>query len=394
MAEFRAGLGWLCMFGILIGSASPLFAAPPEADEEAAGMVHSIQTELSRPFRLPGDLHLDPDLRAEAESIASAHLARLKQVLPVLVDEERRLQTVKGVKPKGGEVYYAVVARVLNELALWQLEPGDAAYEKATLDVLKTAPAACRFSGDPRFNDFASRITRIQAMPPGQRQAALAAERGLLEHWWKTRPALQEWPDPLPQDAAMAAIGKMRTGGERPPLALPPALASELLGNGTSYADLPGESKCRFAQWWLRVSLAQGKSPEAALSDFRYGTLIGAMDRYGKAFEGEAEAERTSKAAASSGMAYPRLAARFDVTGVTTVGRSFDAAGKPVEAHIVKRTVEVRGIRGVRPVAFENTFDALSIRHGLQGVAAKPGEPPAPVFQWVWRLEPPTGDKP
>lgn len=394
MAQFRAGLGWLCVFGILIGSASPLFAAPAEADEEAAGMVHSIQTDMTRPFRLPGDLRLDPDLRAEAESIASAHLARLKQLLPALVEEERRLQTVKGVKPKVGEVHYAVVARVLNELALWQLEPGDAAYEKATLEVLKTSPGACQFSGDPRVNDFASRIARIQAMPPGQRKAALAAERGLLEHWWKPRPALQDWPDPLPQDAAMAAVGKMRAGGERPPLALPPALASELLGNGVGYVDLPGESKCRFAQWWLRVSLAQGKSPEAALSDFRYGTLIGAMDRYGKAFEGAAEAERTSKTPAASGMTYPRLAVYFDVTGVTTVARSFDAAGKPIEAHVVKRQVEVRGIRGVRPVAFENTFDALSIRNGLQGAAAKPGEPLPPVFQLVWTLKPPTGDQP
>lgn len=392
MAEFRAGLGWLCVFGILIGSASPLLAAPSEADEEAAAMVRSVQADLARPFRLPADLSLDPDLRAEAESIASAHLARTRQLLPVWIGEERRLQTVNGVKPKGSEVYYAVFARVLNELALWQLEPGDAAYEKATLDVLKNSPAACRFSGDPRFNDFASRITRIQAMPPGQRQAALAAERGLLEHWGKPRPAPPDWPNPLPQDAAMAAVAKIRAGGERPPLALPPALASELLGNGLGYADLPSESKCRFEQWWLRVSLAQGKNPAAALSDFRYGTLIGATDRYGKAFE--AQAEQTSKKAAASGMSYPKLATRFDVTGVTTVGRSFDAAGKPIEAHIVTRKVAVRGIRGVRPVAFENTFDELSIRHGLQGAPAKPGEPPDPALQLVWTLEPPTGDQP
>jgi hypothetical protein len=394
VAEFRAGLGWLLVCGILIGSASSVVAAPSDADDEAAGMVRSLQTELARPFRLPRELHLDPDLRAEAESIASAHLVRLKQLLPVWIEEERRLQTVKGVKPKGSEVYFAVFSRALNELALWQLEQGDAAYEKATLDVLKTSPAACQFSGDSRFNDFASRIMRIQAMPSGQRQAALAAERGLLEHWGKPRAAPQEWPNPLPQDAAMDAVGKIRAGGERPPLALPPVLASELLSKGMSYADLPGESKCRLEQWWLRVSLAQGKNPEAALSDFRYGTLIGAIDRYGKAFEAEAEAEQASNAAPSSAMRYPRMAARFDVTGVTTVSRRYDAAGKPIEAHVVKRKVEVRGIRGMRPVAFENTFDALTVRYALQGVAAKPGEPSSPLFQWVWSLEPSTGDKP
>jgi hypothetical protein len=36
------------------------------------------------------------------------------------------------------ELYFAVWARLLNELALWQIEPGDPAYERATLAVLKT----------------------------------------------------------------------------------------------------------------------------------------------------------------------------------------------------------------------------------------------------------------
>jgi hypothetical protein len=94
--------------GILIGSASSVIAAPPAVDEEAAAMARGIQTELARPFRLPKDLHFDPDLRAEAENIAAAHLARLKQTLPALLEEERRLQTVKGVKPKARAVQFAV----------------------------------------------------------------------------------------------------------------------------------------------------------------------------------------------------------------------------------------------------------------------------------------------
>lgn len=391
MAKFRAGLGWLLVFGILIGPASPVVATPSEADDEAAGMLRSLQTELARPFRLPEDLPLEPGLRAEADNIASAHLARLKQLLPVWIEEERRLQTVKGVKPKGNEVYFAVFARALNELALWQIEPGDAAYEKATLEVLKTSPLACRVPVDPRRNDFPSRIMRVQAMPTGQRQAALAAERQLLERWGRPRSAPQAWPDRLPQDAAMAAVEKILAGGERPPLALPPVLAAELLAKRTRYDNLPWETKCNVQRWWLRVSLAQGTSAEAALNAFRYGTMNGAMDRYGKAFE--AEADETSKAAASSGPRYPRLATRFDVTGVTVVGRRFDASGKPIDPYVVERKIKVRGIRGVRPVAFENTFDELSLRHGLQGVA-KPGDPLPPVFQMVWSLEPQKGEQP
>jgi len=395
VADFRVRLGQLFVFGLFVGAACQAGAAPTKADDSAMEMAAKIRTELALPFRLPDEVHLDADLRAEAKSIASAHLARIQQLLPGWIEEERRVQRARDGKPSDGYVFFAVFARVLNELALWQLEPGDAAYEKATLDVLKATPAACQYSGDSRFNDFASRIMRIQAMPPGQRQAALAAERRLLEHWGKPRPALQlqPWPNPLPQDAAMAAVEKIQAGGERPPLALPPDLASELLGNGVKYKDLPGESRCELKRWWMLVSLAQGTSPEAALNAFRYATLIGAMDRYGRAFE--SEAEETSKEEAGSAPRYPRLAQRFDVSGTTTVSRRFDAAGKPVEVNVVERKITVPGIRGVRPVAFENTFDALSLHQGFQGGdAAKPGAPLPPVFQMVWTLDPPKGEKP
>jgi hypothetical protein len=61
----------------------------------------------------------------------------------------------------------------------------------------------------------------------------------------------------------------------------------------------------------------------------------------------------------------------------------------------VERKITVPGIRGVRPVAFENTFDALSLHHGWQGgEAAKPGAALSPVFQMVWTLDPPKGEKP
>jgi hypothetical protein len=357
-------------------------------------MVKQIDTMLARAFELPKALKLDPKLRTQTESLRTAHLEHMHQLLPLWLREELRRQTEEKVRERYS-LFYAVWAQVLNELALWQLEPGDAAYEQATLEALKSGPQACHPEGDPRYLDFASRVMRLQAMPPAQREAALATERELLAHWGKPRATIPAWPDPLPQEAGMAQVVRMRAEGPPSPLGLspvlPPLLASELLAKRRNYDDLPGETKCLFQQWWLRAGLAQGATPAAALAAFRYGTMISAMDRVGQGFEDQeanAAARAAAEAAAKGVPPYPRMANAFDVEGTTTVRRRLDAAGKPGQASVVKRDITVRGIRGVRPVAFENTFDALSMKYSLTAqVAAKPDPDNNQVFQMAWKLE-------
>jgi len=388
--RFGTKLCRLFVCGVMIGAVSPVMAAPDQAADKDAERVAGLHGELARSFRLAAQLPLDAELRYEADSIASAHLARIRQLLPAWFAEERRLQAGEGVKTSDNTVYMAVWARVLNELALWQLEPGDAAYEKATLEAVKNSRLTCEIADDPRFHDFAGRILRIQAMPPAQRKTALDNERRLLEHWATPRPALKPWPDPLPQDAAMAAIGKIRDGGDRPAPALIPALAYALLGERGTYAEQPWQSKCNLQRWWLGVSLAQGASPEAALNAFRYATLIGAAERFGQAPDSETEAAPKGAATPS----YPEFARHFDVSGSTRVSRRFDDAGKPVAASVIKRKIAVRGIRGVRPVAFETTFDDLAVHYALQGGdGGRPGAPLAPTFDMVWALDDQKGGK-
>lgn len=394
-----AGLLAACLASAAAMSAEP--APAPPSDEEMAAMAGRIGTYLARSFDLPTALKLDPELRAQAEGLRAAHLERIRQLLPGWLRDEQRLETAEHVRVRYS-LFYAVWARVLNELALWQIEPGDAAYEQATLEVLKTAPQACHPEGDFRYIDFASRIMRLQAMPPAQRQAALATERELLAHWGKPRATIAPWPDPLPREAGMEQVVRMRAEGATLQLALAPVLASDMLAKRLDYPDLPWETKCLFQQWRLRVSLAQGATPAAALGAFRYGTMLTAMERMGQGFEEqerEAAAKAAAEAAAKGTPPYPRLANAFDVEGKTTVRRRLDAAGKPVQASVVKRDITVRGIRGVRPVAFEDTFDALSMKYGLKAqVAAKPAADNTQLFQMVWTLdesapEPDAGNK-
>lgn len=367
-------------------------AAPGRDSGETAQMVKSLHESLARSFVLPNDLPLDPALRNAAVEIRTAHLARIDKLLPAWVDEERRVQAGAGQAGRSAGVYMAVWARLLNELALWQLEPGDPAYERATLEVLKTAPQACRSWGDPRFTDFAGRMLRVQAMPEATRAAALASERTLLSHWGQPRAALAPLPDPLPQDAAAQAVRRMQAGGERAKVALSPMLASSLLAQKKNIAELHPETRCALQQWWFNASLAQGSTPEAALDAFRYATLITARERFAGMFE---ERSEEGPAAPPNVRAFPKLAAKFGVSGVTTLGVEVDAEGRPKHASVIARKIKVDGIRGVRPVAFEDVFDEGSVRYAMAAPKFTKPAGAGPVrFQMVWTLDEPAGANP
>jgi hypothetical protein len=369
------------------GAVPPPGAVPPLLDEEVASITTEVGKQLSYAFELSKTPRIDPALRAQAESLRAAHLDRIGRLLPDWVRDEYRLQVKEGVLERHS-VFYAVWARMLNELALWQIEPGNAAYEQAMLEAVKGSPGVCRLELRAGYPDFASRVMRLQAMPQAQRQAALAEERELLAHWGRPRAALAPWPDPLPQDAGMAVVARMRVEGPTPALALAPTLASVMLARHTGYDELDEESKCLFQQWRLRTSLEQGATPAAALNAFRYGTMITAMARVGRFFE-EQNAGTASPAAGTGASAYPRLASVFDVQGRVTVRRRLDTAGRPSEVSVIKRAIAVRGIRDVRPVAFENTFDELTVKNFLEAkVDVKPGPDNSQTLEWLWTLKP------
>lgn len=359
-------------------AASVAVAAPEGKDKD---MLQGLHDNLVRSFVLDQALPLEPALRAAADDISAAHLARIDALLPAWLAEERKLQSAAGEKHEPWELYFAVWARVLNELALWQLEPGDADYERATLEVLKTSPLTCNVRGDYRFSDFSTRIARVQAMPAAQRGAALAVERELLAHWGRDRPAAPR-PEPAPQDAASAAL---QAGGEQQRLALPPLLAMQLLASQKKYADIHREEQCLLHQWWLRESLRRGATPAAALNAFRHGTLISAADRFAGTFDLPPPDGKPEPATGKP--AYPKIASRFLVTGTTTLSAQLDAAGKPGQVSIIGRQIKVPGIRGARPVAFETIFDQPALNYARDGYRYAPPKDGAPFkFQLAWDL--------
>jgi hypothetical protein len=162
-------------------------------------------------------------------------------------------------------------------------------------------------------------------------------------------------------------------------------LASNLLAKEENYGTFAFDGRCALQQWWLRVSLTQGVAPAAALSAFRYGTLMTATARFDDMYE--AATYNPPADGTNQPPPYPGLARRFEVEGSTTLVRKLDAAGKPVEASVVSRDLTVRGIRGVRPVAFEDAFDAVSVQYALRGGGAVPGAPLPQRFAMQWSLQ-------
>lgn len=388
MTNGRMGWRRLLALGMMVGSAASAMAAPAASSDADGGMVRELQNNLARSFELPEELVIDAGLREQATGMATAHLARVKAQLPGWIQEERKAQAAAGEKPDDSAVFFAVWARLLNELALWQITPGDAAYEQATLDTVTSAPQSCDGADAYRFSDFSSRVMRLQAMAPALRPAALAGERSLLDQWGKPHAAIAPLPEPLPQELGMAAIHRMQAGGAPTPVALPPMLASRLLAARDDYAKQPWGTKCLFQQWWLRVSLAQGMAPATALAGFRYGTMITATERMGDWFQPRDMGDEKAPSKTNGTVAYPTLARRFQVSGATTVTRTLDTAGKLADVQLSARKVTVNGIRGVRAVAFETIFDDASLGHGLQTfAAARVGSAP-PMYRMVWDLQP------
>lgn len=376
----------------LAAACTAAMAAPaaPAADSDYGLTADAMASTLARAFVLDKGLPLDASLRTAANAMSAAHLVRMRALLPLWLKEEHAQPSADGVSRRPLELANAVWARLLNDMALWHMEPGDADYERATLEVLKSAPRICDRAGDPRFSDFATRIMRVQAMPAPQRAAALENERRLLARWGQPWTAPPPWPEPLPQDDALAALRRAQAAKPRATLALAPVLASEVLAQRKDYRALHANTQCALQQWWLRESLRTGASAARALSNFRYGTLISASERFGP--------QPDSPPGDDAKPAYPALASTFQVTGTTTMRVRTNASGTIEQVSVAERKIDVPGIRGVRPLAFENIFDALTLAYPRNWRPDKPGAVFPSKLQLDWKLEPaatsPTGAKP
>lgn len=360
-----------------------LAQATPPADASAAEVTAHATSFLRDAFRLSADLPIDAQLRASATEAASLHLKRTGPVIERWQSEERA-HTQSGTH--AAKMLQRIYARVINELALWQLEFADGTHEAALLRAA-LQPAACANVADRGV--FERRVLLWQLLPPDQREAVLESERTILARWGQHDGAPPPRPVPSQQERLQTMIEQVKAGGTRPDVPLPPGPAAWLLrSNSNGIGEVQSRDTCSLNRWALDVAMRQsGSARDSAVLAFHYAKMPTAASWYPRV-----ETARTVDSA-EPGADYPRLATRFEVEGTITVEIVVDAQGRMRQAAVVARRVSVPGIRGVPPVAFETLLDEASLARAQKLNSGKPDAAQLTngfmrrQVEFVWRLQ-------
>jgi hypothetical protein len=360
--------------------AAAAYAQPAAtAADELAAAQHAW---LKRVFDVPQNLSVDPGLREAGEAMAQALLDRMRPILRTWIEEERARV---GASAPSGDVDRHVLARLVNELALWQLDRVGGEHEQAWLEVAQK-PGICR--ADSTDSLFARRLLWLQAATPARRTAMQAGEVELLRRFGTLRDAVPERPTVPAFERAERLLQQIKSGGARPPVAMPPVLAAQLFGPDDSVDALAAESRCALHQWWLQNALRDtSPKPDEAALVFRYAQLADASRLL--SVPPAASADKAQVQADG----YPDLARSFIVQGRIVVEALVDEQGRLRRARVIQRDLNVPGIHGIRPVAFETTLDQASTDRAKTVKFQKPdpaklkGGESAQRIEFVWRLE-------
>lgn len=349
------------------------FAAGPEpSDPAVAPVVRRMHAWAQRDFSLPKEVVLDADLRATAEQLAQEQIASVEALLGRWAAEEAASLSAA---QRERELEMRIVARYINEMALWQLDTTGDVYDRLMLQAL-SRPGLC--AAQLEQAPFAQAMVAIQQLPAAQRQAALDGQRQLLARWGQRRASVPERPVPSLLERAEQAARSL-SAVERPPSEppLPPRLAWFMLDSPARPLDVG--ARCSLRQWWLQRDVAASPASVAALAAaIRYATLMEPLERL-----------RLPTDAIDTATAYPPVALRFGVEGRVQVRGTVRAATVGLDQPLItSRQISVPGIRDVRPVAFETVLDAASLARAktVQPTRGAPGQ--ATALEFVWKVQP------
>lgn len=315
-------------------AASAAMPSPPVIPEElAAELARVVKNNIAPRFTVLADDELDADTRAAAEAMRDEHLPRVRALMERWLLEEMQ-------QPNPQRAFPRMLARLTNEFALWGRDSTGPAQDAALAEALQQ-PGLCRPPG-PNASELVMRLARLRGLPPATRQQAVQAERELLARWGQPR-AVND-AEPI---AAEEALLQLRATGQPPRRALPPVLAYVYPGDTDDTRRDPVLAdptlRCALHQW-------AGASP----AQFRAAMAMQAADVLW--------VDRRKAAADTEGdSGYPGLSNYFGARGVLTVQADVNAEGKLVRARIVKRAVEVPGIRDARPFAHEGTLELATL---------------------------------
>jgi hypothetical protein len=275
-------------------------------------MNRVLKNNVAPRFTVLASDDLDARTRTAAEAMQAEYLPRVRALMERWFLEEL-------AQPHPQRAFARMLARLANEFALWG-----------------------RDSLGPEQDAVLAQALQQPGLPAEMREAAVQAEALLLARWGQPRPVSDA--EPL---AAEEALLQLRATGQAPATPLPPVLAFFYLGDQDDNRRDPfvadPAARCAMHQW-------AGANP----AQFRAAMAMQAADFVWQ--------ERRKAAAKTADDApYPSLSSFFGTRGVVTVQADVNAEGRVVRAKVIKRDVEVPGIRGVRPFAHEGALELATL---------------------------------
>lgn len=345
--------------------------------EQDTELVRRMVAWTEKSFELPGDMALDPSLRAEVASMVRDLLVRLRVLVPIWIAEERG--AAKDPHLRGAGLLQAVYLRALNEMYIGFVESVSPAHDEAWLKAA-LAPEACRFLYPSHLS---RRISLIQAAPIELRPALVDAEKELLARWGTARKDLPARPGVADLTAAEHAITRVREGLPVEAMPMMPYLAGMVFARDRKPGKPDRWEQCARSQWWLQSQLAKRDADRGqALAIYRYSTMPDLAEMVPASVSSSTEDVRST----GNKPGYPRAASQFQVEGSITLKVNVDNLGRVLKAEIVAREIRVPGVRNNRPLAFETLFDDAALAFAQQKIYSA-GSAREEQFVLVWKLD-------
>lgn len=346
------------LFGLCV--AAP-FAASQDAVVVAA--VAEVGASLEHDFALPDDLRVPPALRAQFESLRNEHRMRAKELTQAWAEaDSAKLSPEEQTR----SLKWRLLARYLNEVALWHLDTLGPDYEQRMLKAI-SRPGVC---AGQQGRSILARVAWLAAGLDAAEQAQLVADQRtlLVSRWGSSRAPLAARPEVSVQARAEALLQQIKAGqlADEPPL---PPVVTWALARSPS-AKTSRNTECPLHQWWLRRELTRPDADwHAAFVAMRFADVHPPALR-----EETADTD------------YPLAARRFGVEGVVRV-RGRAGPNGLLGARVVGRTIRVPGLVDQRPVAFEAIFDAASLERAASVRSDQPQGQEA-TMEFEWKLTP------
>ena len=164
-------------------------------------------------------------------------------------------------------------------------------------------------------------------------------------------------PERVPEPGALVVLGAWVADTVNPKVEAPPSL-TRALANRAEY-------ECELGKWSLRVAV-RAPSHYAFELDSIFASMVEQLAATTEASlrSDPSFADRVFPARTTV-EGYPPAAAFFNVTGETVVEFTLRPDGTPKDALVLSRRIEVPGVYGEPPKAFEHLFDDAAIEVAL-----------------------------